>query len=96
MTYTVAVLLEDRAFGGHEEGGWYFDYGYPCALRIAPQRRFKTRVKAWGYLSKIRRLIARINDDRPEISSVLSEGRYQAYIFTGKVKGYPDRRPTYF
>jgi hypothetical protein len=48
MTYTVAVLLEDRAFGGHEEGGWYYDYGYPCEVRIAPQRRFKTYAKAQG------------------------------------------------
>lgn len=91
MTYTVAVLLEDRAFGGHEEGGWYYDYGYPCEVRIAPQRRFKTRAKAQGYLNRIAPVIERLNEDRPSISSVLSEGRYRAYVFSSKPRGYPDR-----
>ena len=95
MTFTVAVLHEDRAYGGAEEGGWYYDYGYPVRLSEVPQRRFKTYEKAWGYLRKTRRQIARINYERPEISSVLSEGRYRAYIFSGKPVGYPDRRPHY-
>ncbi len=29
MTYTVAICLEDRAYGGSEEGGWWYNYGYP-------------------------------------------------------------------
>lgn len=95
MTYTVAVLLEDRAFGGHEEGGWYYDYGYPCEVRIAPQRRFKTYAKAQGYLNRIAPVIERLNRDRPSISSVLSEGRYRAYVFGGKPRGYPDYIPHY-
>jgi len=74
MTFTVAVLMEDRAFGGQEEGGWYYDYGYPN--EIAP-------------------VIERLNEDRPSISSVLSEGRYRAYVFGGKPRGYPDCIPHY-
>lgn len=96
MTFTVAVLMEDRAFGGHEEGGWYYDYGYPYDLRTAPVRRFKTREKAEGYLRTIAPQIERANADYPPISSVLSEGLVRAYIFSGKVRGYPDRRPRYF
>jgi hypothetical protein len=95
MTYTVAVLLEDRAFGGHEEGGWYYDYGIPVSLSIAPQRRFKTYVKAQGYLNKLQPLIARINEGRYPVSSVLSDGIYRAYIFGGKPRGYPDYIPHY-
>ena len=26
-TYVVAVYLCDRAFGGHEEGGWWYQTG---------------------------------------------------------------------
>ena len=26
MTYFVNIYAEGRAFGGHEEGGWYYDY----------------------------------------------------------------------
>jgi hypothetical protein len=95
MTYTVAVLLEDRAFGGHEEGGWYYDYGIPVSLSIAPQRRFKTRAKAQGYLNKLQPLIARINEGRYPVSSVLSDGIYRAYIFGGKPRSYPDYIPHY-
>ena len=95
MTFTVAVLLEDLAYGGAEEGGWYYGYGYPVNLSKAPQRRFKTYAKAWGYLRKIRRQIIHINYKRPEMSSVLSKGRYKAYIFSGKPRGYPDQRPHY-
>jgi hypothetical protein len=95
MSYTVAVLLTDRAFGGHEEGGWYFDYGYRVSLSEAPQRRFKTLAKAQGYLSKLEAVIARINDGRYPVSSVLSDGIYRAFIFNSKVKGYPDTIPRY-
>lgn len=95
MTYTVAVLLEDRAFGGHEEGGWYYDCGIPLSLSIAPQRRFKTYAKAQGYLNKLKPLIARINEGRYPVSSVLSDGVYRAYIFGGKPRGYPDYIPHY-
>jgi hypothetical protein len=95
MSYTVAVLLEDRAFGGHEEGGWYYDYGIPVSLSIAPQRRFKTYAKAQGYLNRLQPLIARINEGRYPVSSVLSDGIYRAYIFGGKPRGYPDYIPHY-
>jgi hypothetical protein len=27
MTYIVAVYMADKAFGGHEEGGWWYDTG---------------------------------------------------------------------
>jgi hypothetical protein len=95
MTYTVAVLLEDRAFGGHEEGGWYYDYGCPVDLSEVPQRRFKTWAKAQGYLSKLEPLIARINEGRYPVSSVLSDGVYRAYVFSGKPHGYPNHVPNY-
>jgi len=93
--YAVNLYFVDRAFGGREEGGWYYDYGYPCEVRIAPQRRFKTRAKAQGYLNEIAPVIDRMNRHRPSISSVLSKGRYRAYIFSGKPCGYPEHRPTY-
>ena len=27
--YSASIHLVDRAYGGPEEGGWYFDYGEP-------------------------------------------------------------------
>jgi len=29
MSYTVAVYICDRAYGGPEEGGWWYDCGVP-------------------------------------------------------------------
>jgi hypothetical protein len=95
MTFTVAVLLEDRSYGGAEEGGWFYDHGCPVNLSEPRQRRFKTWGKAQGYLNRIAPVIDRLNRDRPPVSSVLSEGRYRAYIFSGKPRGYPDHRPHY-
>ena len=51
MTYTVAVFEVDRAYGGPEEGGWWFDYGQPlprsCRLPFAASwTRFRNRQAA--------------------------------------------------
>jgi hypothetical protein len=95
MTYTVAVLLEDRAYGGAEEGGWFYWYGEPVDLKEAPRRRFKTLEKAQGYCDKLLSVTERLNRERPSMSSVLSEGLYFPRIFSGKVKGFPDVQPHY-
>ena len=29
MDYTVAIFFVDRAYGGPEEGGWWYDFGEP-------------------------------------------------------------------
>ena len=44
---TVYPYLEDRAFGGHEEGGWY----YTTTSVITPERRSK--VCRWRHLNDL-------------------------------------------
>ena len=97
MTYTVAVLEVDLACGGREEGGWYYEVGSPTHAYNAQfkPKRFRSRAAARGFRNKLQRELARINAQRPEISSVASEGRLAAYVFNSRVIGYPAFKPHY-
>lgn len=103
--YSVAIYLEDRAYGGPEEGGWYYD----CGVRIDSMREleelgpwrtpriFLTEESATIYCRKVNdRIETTINKGRREISSVLSEGRYCAAVHEGyPPTHYPTERPHY-
>lgn len=96
--YTVAIYMEDRAFGGHEEGGWYYDTATLCMEpRCAVHLRgFDKQEDAQNYASELNNTIAEWNEDRPEISSVLSEGRYVAMYGEGMPQPYyPEETPRY-
>lgn len=99
MTYTVQLFREDQAFGGHEEGGWYFTYGEPVTdkgLGFKVTRRFKSLEKARGYRVRVQALLdRRINASRPSQYSVASRGEYRAYICSAKPKAYPETKPYY-
>ena len=92
--YTVAVYLEDRAYGGPEEGGWYYTCG---ERRDNPEETgcvpaiFRASDEALAIeccYQTNQRLNATLNKGRREISSVLSEGRYVARV----CEGYPEER----
>lgn len=62
--------MEDRAYGGSEEGGWYYTSFEPLRVFYVPAR------SAHRFAVRLRRYADRLNEGRREISSVLSEGRY--------------------
>ena len=92
-TYIVAVYLVDRAFGGHEEGGWWYDTGQ--LVRI--HRTYKDQDRARAKIARMNRLLdATVNKGRREISSVLSDGRYYAEVHENAPPAfYPEHRPHY-
>lgn len=101
--YTVAVYMEDRAYGGPEEGGWYFD---TATLVMEPRaavllRGFDNAEQAHNYAEELNfTTISQWNEGRPEVSSVLSsvlsEGRYYAIVNEGMPQPYyPEERPRY-
>lgn len=104
--YAVTVYLTDRAYGGPEEGGWYYDCGQPIdfipegiepadLVRIFPGTRDgKLDALAWRAALQVK-LDSGINVGRREISSVLSEGMYTAEISSGLPKPYPATIPHY-
>lgn len=91
--HIVAIYLCDRAYGGPEEGGWWFDTGE--LIRV--HRVFGSADAAQRRCERLnRRLDATINRGRRPISSVLSDGQYRAEVRENFVpRHYPERRPHY-
>ena len=86
----VNVYLQDRAYGGSEEGGWWYDIG-----------EVKTGILCYGNseAEEIRNQMKEVcemwNEDRYPISSVLSDGQYYVYIEEEPPKDWPDSFPHY-
>jgi hypothetical protein len=93
---TVAVFLVDRAYGGPEEGGWWYDAGAPDDDFARFTRGFKSEARAFAYQERLERhLCAKLNQGRPSIGSVLSRGEFRAVLCDGSPKPFPKERPTY-
>ena len=88
--FYVNVYLVDRAFGGPEEGGWWYDCGQ--ILQSVP---CETKQEAEEKAGELRKLEKYSNEGRPEIDSVLSEGRYDVQVECLPGADYPSRRPYY-
>jgi hypothetical protein len=84
------IYLVDRAFGGPEEGGWWFDYGVVHAsIPLEDGPRCSTYVKAW------REWCDATNAERPGISSTSSEGQYVVRYEEEPGEDWPKERPHY-
>lgn len=95
--YTVRVYLTDRAYGGPEEGGWYYTTGDFDAAFGYLTRSFKSRPEAIKYADSVRdEILDGLNKHRPSISSVLSQGRYEAEVWDEEAPlHYPANTPYY-
>jgi hypothetical protein len=93
--FSVSIHLVDRAFGGPEEGGWWFDYGEPDGEFWSYTRLFATEEEAVEYGETLNPVIRRLNRGRPEISSVLSKGEYRWVIQDGYPHVWPHSKPHY-
>ncbi len=92
-TFIVSVFLIDRAYGGPEEGGWWFDTGE----LVRTIRRFKSHDKASSFAKRLRnKLDNTLNKGRRDIGSVLSEGVYTAFVDENTItQFFPLTRPRY-
>lgn len=95
--YTVAPCLADRAYGGPEEGGWWYDHGEPCEDPDLPMPSVHaSRADANAARAAMQaQLDAGPNVGRPPKGSVLSRGTYEAVAFEGYPKAWPERAPRY-
>ncbi len=93
MTYTVAFYEIDRAYGGPEEGGWWFDTGQ--FVRVS--KAFKSEDAAYRYCRRANDLLHILQRDKRDVGSVIYDGgRYAAEVFEGHVPAfYPETRPHY-
>ena len=97
FTY-INVYLADRAYGGSEEGGWWYDYGIPVESRrvkVPPAGEVNPYSEYQEELEFIESRYYRLNQNRPEIYSVRSEGRYVVVEEDNFAKPYPDTIPHY-
>lgn len=97
MAYVVAVYLVDKAYGGPEEGGWWFTYGEPVAEFASKTRGFTREHDATRYAARLNRsaFMAELNQGRRDIDSVLSTGIYSAEVSEGNPAPLPAARPHY-
>jgi len=100
--FWVAVYDTDRAFGGREEGGWWFDYGTLVSdgklyAEIGLLPSVHTHLSdARKAQTAMRLALAPLNEGNPEIGSVLCRGVYAAEIHENELPPfYPAERPQY-
>lgn len=88
--FWVNVYLEDRAYGGPEEGGWW----YNCAS-VEKSVQCSSEEEAQKLYRKMFLEVEEMNIGRRPISSVLSEGVYAVYLEQHKGESYPKHTPHY-
>jgi hypothetical protein len=97
--WSVAVYLLDRAYGGPEEGGWYFDCAQPQLEKWLPVPLFfyskDEAIEAAGKMQEALDAPGGVNEGRRPIDSVLSEGVYRARVERGWPQGWPAQTPHY-
>lgn len=94
--FIVSFYETNRAYGGPEEGGWWFDYGIPEPSLDRFARGFATEGEAYAYAHRLNRhLSPKLNDGRYDISSVLCDGIYEAQVSEGYPRPYPEHTPHY-
>ena len=97
MTYRVGIYDVDRAYGGPEEGGWWYDTG---TLERDLKVSFTNSALAHVYRRRVQKKLNRTkyNNRGPysDLGSVLGDGRYQALVFEQELpKVFPIETPYY-
>lgn len=87
----VNVYLLDQAFGGREEGGWYFTTGEPVESRLCD-----SWLEACEVFKKLESKYCGLNEeDRRDMYSVLSRGEYGVMIENHFARPFPESKPHY-
>jgi hypothetical protein len=63
--FSVHLFVTDRAYGGREEGGWWYDCGYPEDHPL--NKVFSTKAEAIAYRNSIEAEADRMNDDQIDV-----------------------------
>lgn len=93
--FYVTLYLVDRAYGGAEEGGWWFDYGTPVMHSV--NRCFDNEVDACEYVASqsVTDILEDLNADCADINSVNCDGVYRILIEDSFPAMFPAQRPHY-
>jgi len=93
MTYVLAIYAIDRAYGGPEEGGWWYDTGE--LVRVIATTKSETRAHAAA--ERVNGLLQRLQRRKTPVCSVnYAGGRHRALVEIDKpVPFFPQVRPSY-
>ena len=91
--FVLAVYEIDRAYGGPEEGGWWYDVG--VLKRVIGVR--KSEDEAYALARRLNGWLARMQRGLRPVSSVAyGGGRYAVEVFEDiPPRAYPETRPHY-
>jgi hypothetical protein len=89
-TKYINVYMLDRAYGGPEEGGWWFTYGEPVRSFSYRSERVKERL-----LRRVQCVVDALNEGRTSINSVLSAGEFAVRQDGHPAEAFPKERPYY-
>ena len=89
--YYVNVYSAGRAYGGPEEGGWWYDYGIPDGESI----RCDTLDKAQEVQRELLARYHEYNEAHEPIQNVHGDGVIVVYIEAHHAREFPKTRPFY-
>ena len=84
----------DRAWGGSEEGGWWFD----CGQLVRPLKMvIGTEEQAWAQARRANDLLDVLQRRKRDVGSVIySGGRHRVCVYENSLPAaYPEQRPHY-
>jgi len=90
----VNVYNENRAYGGPEEGGWYFDTGELIKV-LGPFTGEDRREKANRALARVEKVLEGWNEGAYPPGSVLCSGYYTVRVSRNMGESFPQERPRY-
>ena len=101
--FWVAACLVRRAFGGREDGGWFFDERTLVTDPAVYQRlngapaAFLSESEAEAHAGRLRVHLPRLNAGRRPLGSVLSDGLYDVEVIEAATLPpvWPQTRPRY-
>ena len=86
----VNVYLVGRAYGGPEEGGWWYDYGLVEAC---------VPVKNWAeaeeWAERLRNDVRYSNEGRRDRYSVIGDETFEVFIEDQPAENFPSERPRF-
>lgn len=87
------VYVVGRAYGGPEEGGWWYDYGTPIFEECTEHETFDD---AMEMKQAVQNAYNDYNESMPPISNLDGDGHIDVYVEDHPAKAFPETRPYYF
>jgi hypothetical protein len=104
LPLVVCVVLWDRAYGGPEEGGWWYDTYDPndfearwLTHELGGPGVYNDRERAEECRKLLQLMLdsRKVNEGRHSPNSVLSQGHYEVHIYEGWPRVLPEITPHY-